>query len=408
MNIRFVMRYSVNYFVMNVRKFLGILFMLFMTTLVCGMVLLFYGEIRYTEKSVESVFSKKLEQFGVLQWENQEERAIQAWNQIRNLREVENSAFFGELYLKKEDSSLGKIADEEIDMGKWIKVSTATVTMLEFVPLQGVKAMLPENPEPGVWYLFLGSEYRQIGPAPGTKMVLHNTSGEEQSILICGYLEAGSRWPDANFGAGSLEDALHITDYAMLAFCEEGNAPFFDKALLSMKDGESWENLSASVTQCFEQQKLSSGIFGIRNLLKEQEAQGSLIKNYLKKMMVLLVVVCLMMMISVYTVAALGCRKQFGIWYANGAAKRDVLGVLLVCAFMVSMVAGVIAWTAEYTIAMRVYNSSSHTCVKWAFWRYALPGTGLLVILVTAVGVLLPVWILRKYSLAELVSDATK
>ncbi len=408
MNIRFVMRYSVNYFVMNVRKFLGILFILFVTTLICGMVLLFYGETRYMENSMESVFSKNLEQIGVVQWEKQEEKAMQAWNHIRNLHEVENSAFFGNLYLKKEDSDLGKIAAEEIDMVKWIKVSAATVTMLEFVPLQGVKAMLPKDPEPGVWYLVLGSEYRQIGPDPGTKMVVSNPSGEPQTIWICGYLEEGSRWPDADFRGGRLESALHSMDYAMLAFCEEGNAPFFDKALLSMRDGESWEDLSVSVTRCFEQQKLSSGIFGIRNLLREQETKGSLVKNYLKKMMVLLVVVCFMMMISVHTVAALGCRKQFGIWYANGAAKVDAFGVLLVCALMVSLAAGVFAWTAEYTIAMRMYSVSHHACMKWAFWRYTLPGTGLLLILVTAVGVILPVRILRKYSLAELVSDATK
>lgn len=408
MNVKFVFRYSLNYFVMNIRRFIGIMIMLFLTTIICGAVLFLYGEKQYIQKMMENVLSGDLGNVGVLQWEKNEDKIGSVWNEMKQIPSFSNCGFYGNLFLKKDGSAFSKMLSGEADLGKWIKIHIATDSMLDYVELPVVKENLPKEMDEDVWYLFLGSKYKQCGLKNGTEIVLDDLDGGTHRFRICGYLESGNQWLDSEFGSGVCENVCHSVDYDILAFGGERYLPYMEQAVISTKKGEDWEKFSLAVTNAFEQEEMHAGIRSVQNMIREREVSGNEAKSYLKKMMFLLMPVCLMMMVSAYTVAVLNSRKQFGIWYACGAGQSDVVSILILNSVFMTGVVAVVAFGLGYAAVLRLYDVSLHSRVKQVLWQSVFPWTGIFLVSMNAIGIIMPIRVLKKYSSSELINNSVK
>ncbi|MDO4318472.1 MAG: hypothetical protein Q4C48_09735 [Lachnospiraceae bacterium] len=119
----------------------------------------------------------------------------------------------------------------------------------------------------------------------------------------------------------------------------------------------------------------------------------------------LLAVTAVILLLVSQVMEQMDFSEVYGVWYANGASKKDMRKVLICQNLLRLIPAEIFAGAGLYYVSLLLYRGYHHRVVmRQIFFHWMLPGILLAGVLIVAAAVLVPLFILNRRNAVELLN----
>lgn len=231
-------------------------------------------------------------------------------------------------------------------------------------------------------YLYLGSAYKDI--PVGT--VYEGNNGYKK--IVAGIMEDGQRWVNSDLLWGYSPSRLNYSwDCTYAVFCVE-NRMLSVNCFASVADGYTVDDAIKALSEVAEETGCAITYSTVENICEEGAKESKALTSYLVRLLVIIMVASSIMLISVQVVIILKNTKNYGVMYAVGFNKTEILKAQLLKQIILSLCALVIAGVAIYYFAYQSYflNADIEYIMKTILTRYVFPAgvlqAGLVVVMI--------------------------
>lgn len=414
MNKKFLFRFSANYFCMNIKNNMGMILILIICIIACGLTLFIEGKLQYSSEICNQMLAKGNDGTGIISlnydyWET-ETPEIDKLCMEEGIDNIESIGYFENLILRNSDSEwYQKLLEEQSEIYEKLKGRDAS-NYLEVIyvqsSLQGLFNVnlsvgnFPEQYEADVWYVFLGADYTDI--PVGTELTATDYFGNECKVVICGILKKNSYWLTSDSVSGDIQNI----DHEILVFC--AGKPQIQRAVcyFTVKDMGGFQDTCEQLENIFGKYGIKAYIVSMADIFDSSSASYKVMLDYLGELAALLVIVSAMIILCMQSVMVLQSRRDFGIWYANGAGIGDVAGIVLLNILYETIIAGIV--TYSLAIAYICYSCDASAELELSInvlnW-IALPKCGLRLLLIDSISLLFPIAMIARDKPANLIKQ---
>ena len=400
MSVKFVCRYSVNYFITNIRKMLAIVLLLLLVEAVCGTAAYLYGMIAMGRDEIADVFTAGEEDLAVLTAGDADpmriidalkmNSGIEAWGQSTSV-----------IVKRGEGGFFSALGPEDYYTKTSFVINLASVGMMDIVKTAMNTNAVKTIVDNGRLAVFVSEDYRNRGVNIGDQFEMESLAFGVMEAEIVGYLQNGFLWLNSQDFASTIPDDLTRSEIRILAIASDEMIEGFSTLLVKKGPKEEWKSLSEKVVSDFAID--GAALKSFSEMLKGRASDTTGFREYLRKMLILLVCVSVLTIISVLTVATIQSRKVFGVWYANGASQRDVVSVLAANSLFLYILATSLMIGIGSVILPRILDAENWLRTKAVFFHYAVPMTISLVLAIVVLGTIFPIILVRREPPSELV-----
>lgn len=401
MNYRFVLRYSLDYFIGSIRKMLFVAILAAVSGVACMILFVLLGMTQQKKQQVSDCMSFDLMQCGLLVSVNSDFAFAQESILLHENKGVES---FGISYISMaafEDGILKSLLSEG-ERRRYQVVMNASVGMLDLVKNSIEKEKIEEAISEGSVPIVLGEKLKGKGVDVGTDIGFCDHTGKERRAVIVGFLEANDTWLlTSDYRLGIPDNPTTNVENACIMFYNDADLTQNEPILIHKSEEVTWEELSKEIIG--DEVEGGQLLCSIKELLTGDAARTAEAKNYLRRILMLLIAVTALTMISSHTVVIVQSRKTVGIWFANGASRLDVILVVSFSSVLWVVVIALALLLMGNLLVSLLCNGSEAIYVRALLVQYAFPAVVLLQAFFFAVGTVLPLVMIRRESPSDLV-----
>ncbi len=404
MNRRFSLGFSLDYFCLNIKNGIGMILMLLICMVSCGLVFFVTGDIQFSSDVCDDILKEGSEETFIISMDYaSESEATQDISESCKSAGIENIecigymedqalAFSDDAYFQSlfsQQTSLYEKGGKE-NSGRLICVYLES-SLKDFYDLDFKEGSLPDEIDDDVWYAVLGSKYQDI--PIGTEFTATDYYGNERTVVVCGSLKAGSYLLESD----SIYGDIKSVDDEILIF---SNAPVQTSrsvCYFTVKDIDKLEETKAQLQALFLQSNITTYITSIADIFDSETASNKIILDYLYEIAVMLVIVSVIIILCTQSVSLLSSRRNIGIWYANGADVGDVITILVLNVLYEIIITGVLAYSVAYALIHYIYMETGEIQKSiMVLNQMVLPKCALMLVLINAVSLILPLIIIMR------------
>lgn len=414
MSRRFITKYSCDYFRMKMKNHISVIIMLTISMLLCCVTVFFYGRLKYTEKASEKLLKNGNDGTGIIVLDaSSAGDAYPDMYEIGMLEGVKSIGCYGWRIIENEGSKqYSDLYNRQLQIGdtdtkssfSGLRILYSTQTLTDLCNLKIKEGASPTEYEPNTMYAFVGSNYKDV--AVGESFTYSRYYGRYTGkLIICGTLEKGNEWLIDSFMGENIGASTISLDNEIIAF----GAEVFDVSpLVFTCDETDMTEVCGKITDYCEQQGCRAYAISFSDWFASSKIAQSAFMKYLSQLLVLVLAVTVFIMVCTQAVVTLDSRRDFGIWYANGVGKKDILAVVGLNVIAESIVSGIFAFGLSWLFIMRMSegNAAMASSVR-VFLQFVLP-TGILILAVISIlGIAVPYNIINKDTPSKLIKEYT-
>ncbi len=414
-------RIALDFSLLKPGRYIGNLIILTVTLIAIGVTILLYVQKYYVRLGFQEAVSVSPNQMaccGVFAVENDIQEKIKT--EIREIEEISSLGvlyeewFFAIDFFEKYESAQREIyktaqegnPDDALEKGYVSAVSMGR----EFWDVFQLSLAAGEEPaqqrEGNVTELYVGYELRDVYPV-GSEFEIRNSDGDVRAVYrIAGVLEAGSMVMAPEVGGTEAEIGALVLDYLILEIQYPENilqqtGEFFfvsrtseEMKIAQKKVAELGEKYETDVKVSIIERVMESGERENRSEIARQQYAG-----------LLLAITATIILLVSQVMEQMDFSEAYGIWYANGATKKDMRKVLFYQNLLRLIPAEILTGGGIYYIALYIYdNFQERLVVRQIFFHCIIPGIVLSGALITVAAVLLPLLILNRKEAVDFLS----
>ncbi len=282
--------------------------------------------------------------------------------------------------------------DNDGEEGYW-PVTCITKGMMEIVELefQAGGIVREEDREQGVFYVYLGSDYKDI--EVGSRFYVEDWDGY---IVVAGIIKEGEEFLHENILNLLNENSVASYNTDCMVFLET-IANVEDKMLFKVKDGYTIEYAIEEINKLYDDSGLHNRIYSLEDELVKNE------KNYHKLNMVNreLLFVLLLTVVVVQTCVCISNfiskKRDYGILYSNGINNKDMINILIVQNIILFSLCAVIS------IAIGSFFLENINLLEMKYIKHVLLKVGAVVFTMLVVSIIIPSIYISKHKTVDLI-----
>lgn len=266
-----------------------------------------------------------------------------------------------------------------------VEVAIINIEGLDVCPLKLQNGAYPSEldfTDNKISYLYLGSAYKDI--PVGT--VYEGNNGYKK--IVAGIMEDGQRWVNSDLLWGYSPSRLNYSwDCTYAVFCVE-NSMLAVNCFAAVADGYTVDEAIKALNEVAEETGCVITYSAVENICEEGAKESKALTSYIVRLLVIIMVASSIMLISVQVVIILKNTKNYGVMYAVGFNKTEILKAQFLKQIILSLCALVIAGVAIYYFAYQSYflNADIEYIMKTILARYVFPAgvlqAGLVVVMI--------------------------
>ncbi|MDO4318187.1 MAG: ABC transporter permease [Lachnospiraceae bacterium] len=262
--------------------------------------------------------------------------------------------------------------------------------------------------EGNITELYVGYELRNVYPV-GSEFELFNSKGEITGVCrISGVLNAGSRVmaPEAAVGE---EIGAYNTDY-MVLWIEHPDTFFVNGEFFVITDSpEDMKTVQRKLIEIGEKYHVTAMVNTLENVFAQSEREIHADYGQMQYAVFLLAVTAVILLLVSQVMEQMDFSEVYGVWYANGASKKDMRRTLFYQNLLRLIPAEIFAGAGMYYVAWYIYQKYQQgyhhrVVMQQIFFHWMLPGILLAGVLIVAAAVLVPLFILNRRNAVELLN----
>ena len=384
--MRFSILYALNYLCSNVKKHLAVIIMMTLSLLLCGATL--YLVESHGEKSERSdkILRSGAERTGIAAIEASGENAS-----VDLHRKIDGVVSFG--YYQR--ISLRSVVGANKNLAKLNSVF-ASEGLRDLCNLKLSQGEWFDSCDEGVWYAYVGSDVEDV--SVGDTYTAVDYYGEEHSVIVRGILEEGSRWlcaPD-NFLSTKVQTVEMALDNGVIYFSGTVNR-MVASALFYVAEEGKFASASENIRHVLAESHCSAKTASFAEILAQSKNEDISFAELLRPIVIMIVFSTVVLLACTETVMILNSRSDIGVWYANGAKRRQVLVLFLTAFLFITAVALVIAGILSIAFVGSVSKEEPvRQLVRNVLVRRVYPKCVLIAVGINILGLALPLYTLLK------------
>ena len=337
-------RIALDFLLLKPGKYIGNLLILALTIFSIGMTVFFSAQTYYVRMGFQEAVSVSPKQIAKCFFRDSiaREETINAKNDIIAIEEISSIGWldygryeydFLRPYteLQNGHTIANVIIENEWDLYavQYPEIYIMGRDFWEYFNLSLVEGTTPKKEREGnVTELYVGYELRDVYPV-GSEFELLDSDGKvEEDYRIAGVLKAGSMVmaPEAAQGAGEI--GAFTTDYLILKI-EYPDMFFADREFFVVTDTpEDMKTVRQKLTEIGEKYQISAMVDTVEGALMQSERETHADYAQMQYAGVLLAVTAVILLLVSQIMEQMDFSEAYGVWYANGASKKDLRSAL--------------------------------------------------------------------------------
>lgn len=384
--MRFSILYALNYLCSNVKKHLAVIIMMTLSLLLCGATL--YLVESHEEKSDRSdkILRSGADRTGIAAIEASGENAS-----VDLHRKIDGVVSYG--YYQR--LSLRNVVGANKNLAKLNSVF-ASEGLRDLCNLQLSQGEWFDSCDEGVWYAYVGSDVEDI--SVGDTYTAVDYHGEEHAVIVRGILKEGSRWlcsPD-NFLSTKVQTVEMALDNGVIYF-SGAVSRMVASALFYVAEEGKFASASENIRRVLAESHCSAKTASFAEILAQAKNEDISFAELLRPIVIMIVFSTIVLLACTETVMILNSRSDIGVWYANGAKRRQVLVLFLTAFLFITAVALVIAGILSIAFVGSVSKEEPvRQLVRNVLVRRVYPKCVLIAVGINILGLALPLYTLLK------------
>lgn len=414
-------RIALDFLLLKPGKYIGNLLILALTLFSIGMTLFFGLQVYYVRLGFQeavSVSPKQIARCFFLDFIAQEE-TINAKNDIIAIEEIASIGWFDcgryeydflcpytELQNGHEVANVLIENEWDIYAAQYPELYVMERDFWEYFDLSLAEGTIPkEKREENVTELYVGYELRDVYPV-GSEFERLDSNGRVSDVFrIAGVLKAGSKVMALEATRSAGEIGALTTDYLILKI-EYPDMFLADREFFVVTDTpEDMAIVQRKLIEIGEKYHVSAMINTIEKVFAQNERETYADYVQMQYVALLLALTAVILLLVSQVMEQMAFSEAYGVWYANGASKKDMRRVLFCQNLLRLIPAEIFAGAGMYYISLLFYRGYHHRFVmRQLFFHWMLPGILLAGVMIVAAAVFVPLVVLNRKNAVELLN----
>ncbi len=413
-------RIALDFLLLKPGKYIGNLFILALTLFSIGITLLFALQVYYIRMGFQEAVSVSPKQIARCYFHDfiAQEETANAKKDIIAIEEIASIGWFDcgryeydflcpytEIQNGHEVANVLIENEWDIYAAQYPELYVMERDFWEYFDLSLAEGTIPkEKREDNVIELYVGYELRDVYPV-GSEFERLDSDGKVRDVFrIAGVLKAGSKVmaPEAAHGAGEI--GAFTTDYLILKI-EYPDMFFVEEFFVVTDTPEDMATVQRKLIEIGEKYHVSAMINTVEKVFAQNERETHADYAQMQYAALLLAVTAVVLLLVSQVMEQMDFSEAYGVWYANGASKKDMRRVLLYQNLLRLIPAEIFAGAGMYYILLLLYRGYHHRLVmRQLFFHWMLPGILLAGVLIVAAAVFVPLVVLNRKNPIELLN----
>ncbi len=248
---------------------------------------------------------------------------------------------------------------------------------------------------------YLGSNYTDI--PIGTK---YEVGGH--TVYVAGILEEGTKLLSEDVDCNdAIVDARYVEDMGN-QILEVSTCIYSADLTYTVTEGYTVKETETKLRNLAEKHGLKMSFGVLEDILDEKERQHSYIFDTIKKMLIAITITAFFLLLCTQLAEMLDDMSYFGIFYANGASTRDLIGILLGENLIKVIVSYILAVIAVYYAIKHEWSIYQPGIEKWEnameiYFRETMGPAFLIGVALALFATVIPIFWFRKKTPTELI-----
>lgn len=265
------------------------------------------------------------------------------------------------------------------------------------------------NQDKDCYYLYLGYNLKEV--PLGTQYTIpfaENGEKKEAKVIVKGILSKNTEYINSNVITNtntntiiSDECSIHMDNYIMVV----NNHYYSNTFMYSVDSLYDIEQIDEQIDSIAKRNGLKVNLAHVSEIFKEKKESSHKLLKTILQLLSISTIVSITIMICMQVLLILNNLSEYGILCANGYRIKDISYMLLIENFIKTAIAYFVAVYLSAKIIL--YSFSTYADVQYVFYdifyNHVIIKVGVISVLIAIVSSIIPVFVLRKYKVVNLI-----
>lgn len=351
--------------------------------------------------SIDGIFNDKLDEFR---------------SELYSLEEIEGLGstqppgvgFFGmeDIYrVQSKYIDMDKIAmDESKDFMYCLNIENTMVNTLN-LELHSGELISDINQPDNSTYIYLGYNLREI--PIGTEYNISTKNGEiKDKIIVKGILKKDSRLINTEM-FGSTEGFYSESCYTQLdnVVMAVSNSSFSDLWAFRYSENTNFKTVKEKIEKVADKYGIDVMVGNLESIIKEKETSTQELNKTIVDLLVIALLVSIMIMVCMQIMLILNNLSEYGVLCANGYSIKEICLMLIIENAIKTIISFILGTFLSWKLIFYAFAGIDDMLPVFndIFFRYSILNVGLCSLGIIVIVSIIPVWIMSKYKVVDLI-----